>query len=274
MQCMHVTGGSGLAIIAGACTARTCSRHEGYITTIWRANPLHHRRNMTATAEEVPALHSDEVQAILTNPPPLACHFSEPAKIVPMARFMVTATEQWVECYVRFLQVCKRIAQDPTARRFVLRAEVGLLPVHWDCTRIMIYGCAANMPQDRSRLVAAETKAGGEEKKRAGEQLAEFDGYMRRLEKAQDKAKKIERDIEEAYAEYSQNPIPEGEDPTAGVSRDALATVGAATMQFETDEKTCRQVFLRLAAAGCQCEHCGIPVDQSATQAAQASLSR
>lgn len=202
----------------------------------------------------------------MTNPPPLACHFSEPAKIVPMARFMVTATEQWVECYVRLLAVCNRVAEDPTVRLFVLRAESGLLPPHWDCTRIMIYGCSANMPQDRARLEADETKATGEEKMKAKQRLEEFDGYIRRLERATGKATDDEKQIEQAYAEYNANPIPEGEDPTKGVSREGLGTVGAAVMQFDMDERTCREVLLRLAAAGCQCAQCGASVDPSSVQ--------
>lgn len=222
---------------------------------------------MTSTPQdEIPALRSDDVQPILTNPPPLACHFSEPAKIVPMARFMVTATEQWVECYVRLLRVCSRVAEDPTARRFVLRAESGLLPPYWDCTRIMIYGCSANMPQDRARLEAAEAEATGEKKTKAMQRLEEFDGYLRRLERATDKAKDVEKQIEQAYAEYNADPIPEGEDPTMGVSREALGIVGAVVMQFGMDERVCREVFLRLASAGCQCAQCGASVDPSSAQ--------
>ena len=222
-------------------------------------SPLQNDASTEAPDIAVPDLYSDGVQAVLTQSPrhALSCRSAPPAAILQMARFMAVLAEQWVECYVRVGRALGPIAAaDPAATRLVHQVQ-DLAGQYWTKARLLPTVWAEAVPETRTVLERAVARAEptGNDAQHAREQLAEFDGWMGRLERAGRKM----RDVEDHVRAGSTNKGAAGAagaQPKVDARPQSIRAVQDAVFEFERDENHCSAVFLFLMAGGCRCEGC------------------
>lgn len=172
----------------------------------------------------------DEVEYILAHPN-MDGYRGEPARIVSMARFMVTMANDFLMCYLTGLG-CLDLAVrvDPAAAHAVTYCIATISPCKWGPTRFVIEGCIQNLPGDRERLSAAVRRGVVPRT-----DLAEFDVWHKRAKAAYVTSDYVQERMSRAQQGYTDGV---GFDPEA-LDRLTVGRIIATMQNIDLDQQRC-----------------------------------